>query len=322
MTEQYEDLASQLSNLREQFSNASGEWPNFQSVFITWPEDKLRPVNLPQRLGGAYAIPVPAPEGESHYRNTFLSGTNADTPADRYRKGVAGMLVPRRSSFGNCGDQRENTKPNKLQECNQRFTYLVNQGSPFLKEYGTKIGLSENMLKWANNQRVAWLLALHETIKPTAKKLTEFYTHESLDRKARKLIEFHNVEVIGDVFHASADVIDTWLRILRDGQGKSPIPPNQETVDTIISLGNCLYRIDNSEQILVTDNEDNVLQAFLESPAMDSATLHDKSGVPYARRVLKKVSEKNNNLFSPAINFPGTKSGGGYRVSIQEDTSP
>jgi hypothetical protein len=216
MSEQNETLVSRLSNLKQQFSNASGTWTNFQSVFITWPEDKTRPDNLPRNLEGAYAVPVPSPEGESHYVNTFLSGRRLDTLNGRYRQGVAGMLIPRRSfgKFG--GDAREIIDPDEVQAIGQRFSYLANEGSPLLRENGSKLSLSKNTLMWEGNREV-WLLALHETIKPKSRRLTEFYTHETLEPEARKLIESHHAEVIGDVFLASVNAIDVWLRKIDNG---------------------------------------------------------------------------------------------------------
>jgi hypothetical protein len=209
MSTDLEDLCGRFEALKEQFARASSDWPNFQSVFITWPEDKPEPENLPTELQGESAIPVPGPEGEAHYVAMLTGSRRHDTPAGRYRNGVAGMLILRRD-FGRFGDPLEITDPDQEQACNDRFKMLAKAGAVLLKKCGTKIGLSENTLMWRSWNR--WVLALHETLKPEARPLREWGTVET---------DWHTVQVLEDIFFESVNAITIWLRRLKDSKDKS-----------------------------------------------------------------------------------------------------
>lgn len=129
----FDDLCGRFESLKEKFSSASIGWPNFQSVLITWPEDKPESESLPVELDGQNAVPVPAPEGEAHFVAMLTGSKRLDTPAVRYRKGRAGMLIYRRS-FGNFwGNPQEITDPDQEEACNDRYKVLAEEGAVLLK---------------------------------------------------------------------------------------------------------------------------------------------------------------------------------------------
>ena len=90
-----------------------------------------------------------------------------------------------------------------------------------------------------------------------------------------------------------------------------PQPPPQ----AIEFHGRNVFSVGENE-FLVSDNEGNVLEAFLEHSVMDTATLESTSGVNYPARVLRKLATKYEDAFKPFIRFPGGKGKGGYGVKI------
>lgn len=91
-------------------------------------------------------------------------------------------------------------------------------------------------------------------------------------------------------------------------------PKEQPEQPSIIDLSNRLYRIGVKEQ-LVSRAEDDVLQAFLDSPALDSADLVSATESDRAPRVLRELCTKYDGIFAPAITLAGRK-GAGYVVRI------
>jgi hypothetical protein len=85
----------------------------------------------------------------------------------------------------------------------------------------------------------------------------------------------------------------------------------------IIAIGNRQYGTGSLAPVTVTENEDNVLQVFLEQSSVDERTLIDRSGVSHAPKVLTRLRQKYDKRFAPAIRMPGRKHAGGYRVNIK-----
>jgi len=86
--------------------------------------------------------------------------------------------------------------------------------------------------------------------------------------------------------------------------------------DKIQFLGNRQYLIGKHPPITLTDNEDNVLQAFLKQSSMDESQLIEQAGFDRAPRVLRELRDKYDKRFAPAIKTPGRKGSGGYQVKI------
>jgi hypothetical protein len=95
-----------------------------------------------------------------------------------------------------------------------------------------------------------------------------------------------------------------------------------EASPCILFWGEGIYSAGDGVPVRVTEPEDNVLQAFLESPALDKASLLDKSGENRAARMLKQLQTKYDGRFGPSIRLPGRRGKGGYQVSIAKRTPP
>jgi len=94
---------------------------------------------------------------------------------------------------------------------------------------------------------------------------------------------------------------------------RNPAPPQ---VPAIISYGEMVYSVPGGEPLVVTDEEDGILQSFLAIPAMSSKTLEDQSGVSRAPEVLRRLRDKYEGAFRPFIKLAGRKSNGGYVVRV------
>jgi hypothetical protein len=86
--------------------------------------------------------------------------------------------------------------------------------------------------------------------------------------------------------------------------------------NTILSIGQRRYCIGGSPAVTVEENEDAVLQAFLEESPLDKNGLIDKAGFLEAPRVLKRLTTKHDGRLAPAIKLPGARGRGGYSVAI------
>lgn len=84
----------------------------------------------------------------------------------------------------------------------------------------------------------------------------------------------------------------------------------------IIYMGKAMYRAGDCDPVRVDFKEDNVLQAFLGTPAMNKPDLVKASGEDDPGRVLRSLKTKYKGVFSDAIHLPGGKGKGGYRVRI------
>lgn len=127
-------------------------------------------------------------------------------------------------------------------------------------------------------------------------------------------------EVMRNAFHHEQQLLDLAASVqphaapaseAKQGEGETPGGA------VIVSLGNRQYRVGSHPPVVVSENEDTVLQAFLEQANMDTADLIERSGVGRAARVLSDLASKYGGAFAPAIRRPGAKGKGGYFVSIQ-----
>src|SRR5206468_3813263 len=91
-------------------------------------------------------------------------------------------------------------------------------------------------------------------------------------------------------------------------------PPDKSC---IVSLGNGQYQIGDHMPVVVSYNEDLLLQAFLERGAMTRSALDNLIPGEHGAKCLKKLAEKHEGRFAPAIHLPGKKGAGGYRVAIR-----
>jgi hypothetical protein len=97
-------------------------------------------------------------------------------------------------------------------------------------------------------------------------------------------------------------------------QQSAPTPRPQRNV--VLSLGARQYRIGKCRPLAVTPTEDAVLQAFLDSPAMNDPTLKAKTKQDEPGKVLRRLRTKYDGIFAPAIDTPGGNGKGGYHVRI------
>jgi hypothetical protein len=110
-----------------------------------------------------------------------------------------------------------------------------------------------------------------------------------------------------------------WESVQAAATIETPPAPIDPTV--IIALGERQYRIGDFPPLSVEENEDSVLQTFLERPSMDGPTLIDKAGFDSAPRVLRTLRKKYQGRFAHAITLPGKKGEGGYHVAIRGNPS-
>jgi hypothetical protein len=129
----------------------------------------------------------------------------------------------------------------------------------------------------------------------------------------------HEAWDVFEEYHVKFDNLITPIRDLCELQrlrrGK-PLP--DEASSSIVSHGDRLYSIGKWPPVEVLDPEDDILQAFLQRPTMNSNTLAEISGYTpeEAVRILRSLIQKYGKRFMPAIRCPGHKSNGGYHVRI------
>jgi hypothetical protein len=108
------------------------------------------------------------------------------------------------------------------------------------------------------------------------------------------------------------DLLNRYATAIRAGSPSGADPPA-----VIISLGGRQYQVGNGLPIIVTDNEDTLLQAFGKQPTMDDAALRARSGLDSPAKVLRDLRGKYNAAFATAIRTPGRKGGGGYHAVVK-----
>ena len=88
---------------------------------------------------------------------------------------------------------------------------------------------------------------------------------------------------------------------------------------TIWSHGRGAYSLDGVNRIRVTEDEDDILTAFLEAGTpMKTGELVEMSGVETVSRVLGGLRTGYDRLFAAAIRMPGKKNTGGYFVRVRQ----
>ena len=83
-------------------------------------------------------------------------------------------------------------------------------------------------------------------------------------------------------------------------------------------IGERTYRIEGGKAVTVPDQEDAVLQAFVGRSSHDSKSLDETSGYTDARKTLRRINQKYDGQFAPAIKFPGKANSGGYSASVTD----
>jgi hypothetical protein len=116
-----------------------------------------------------------------------------------------------------------------------------------------------------------------------------------------------------NVYHLSAVAIEKITTPV------APPEPVSTALSIVLSHGGRNYSTEGGDPILVTEEEDSVLQAFLaEGMAMDEPTLEKRSGSTNIARVMKHLSERYRRHFSTCIRTPGAKNGGGYFIRVKK----
>jgi hypothetical protein len=96
----------------------------------------------------------------------------------------------------------------------------------------------------------------------------------------------------------------------------NPHPPAEPP--TIWDHGDLKYSRDKRNPYIVTEEEDNLLQVFLDNPtAMTKCELENESGVTNVSRVLRRLVKSYDGQFADAIRMPGKKCAGGYLIHVK-----
>jgi hypothetical protein len=118
-------------------------------------------------------------------------------------------------------------------------------------------------------------------------------------------------------------LVGYWLAdgLYRELIGLTPAPAQPANaaaeLPTIYWLGNRTYRVGESKPIVVHNNYDCLLRAFLNRPVLDLPGLLEHSGLDRDRIMiaLGRLKKIFNKLFASAIFCPGVK-GQGYRATV------
>ena len=131
--------------------------------------------------------------------------------------------------------------------------------------------------------------------------------------------------VNGPIVEAIKDIATSIRELKGTPQAAAPalqsppiaVPALQGPARTIIFQRDGVYLV-GQDTIRVTESEDNVLQAFLEQPAMTKDELIARSGVDKAVDILRalRTKKKYGGVFAAAITIPGGRGQGGYRVQV------
>jgi hypothetical protein len=114
------------------------------------------------------------------------------------------------------------------------------------------------------------------------------------------------------------------LPLINDVLANAPGPDAGATVAPVFappkgiiwSLGECRYQV-GERKILVSEKEDNVLEAFLEQEVHSTCSLKNASGEDNAARLLRALRTKYQGVFKDVIANPGRKGTGGYVVKVR-----
>jgi hypothetical protein len=130
--------------------------------------------------------------------------------------------------------------------------------------------------------------------------------------------------VNGAILEALKDIANAIRELKGSPRGGVPTiqgpetnaPAQDEPAKTIVFQGKGVYVVGRN-QFRVTEQEDCVLQAFLEQPAMTKDELTAISGTEKAVDILRALrTTKYDGAFTGAISMPGGRGRGGYRVQV------
>jgi hypothetical protein len=95
-------------------------------------------------------------------------------------------------------------------------------------------------------------------------------------------------------------------------------PPQQPPPEIIYHLRDLIYRVGDGRPNEVSNDENAILQAFLERPAMSEGTFQRVTGNTDARTILIRLLKKYDGTFAAAIQRPISKSSGGYYAIVRK----
>jgi hypothetical protein len=124
-----------------------------------------------------------------------------------------------------------------------------------------------------------------------------------------------NLPLLGDSTSTGSRAEPAPVPDLKQGEGGAELSPSQRPV--VWYRGKRVYQVNGWEEVVVTGQEDTVLQAFLKNRAMNDQTLADTSGYPHAAKILRALPGKYP-CFVRAIRLPGGKSKGGYYMDLKD----
>lgn len=132
--------------------------------------------------------------------------------------------------------------------------------------------------------------------------------------------------VFGDEYQRAKDLLDGIegrQRVLCEmfPEDREKWRPAASEPNEIISLGDGCYKIGESSPIFLEKNDDDLLQPFLETPAMSSSMLIEASEQGLAPARLRRLRKKFDGLLAPAIEMPVKRGTGGYHVRIRKATT-
>jgi hypothetical protein len=88
----------------------------------------------------------------------------------------------------------------------------------------------------------------------------------------------------------------------------------------IVHLDKRQYQVGAALPVVVTEAEDDVLQAFVDRPAYDEKGLIAAAGNDRAPRILRELTTRYGGTLGPAIRCPGGRDQGGYAVRIRDES--
>jgi hypothetical protein len=139
------------------------------------------------------------------------------------------------------------------------------------------------------------------------------------DQDAVDWLRLNGLKMPADLAHLPFQFFDMQGAGTGTGKVAAGPKPAAPAADCIISHGNMQYSIAGGPPIVVSENDDTLLQAFLEQPAMNKPQLGEKTGLGdvEAVKVINKLPSRYNGMFASAITLPKGRNKGGYRVKIQ-----
>jgi hypothetical protein len=96
-------------------------------------------------------------------------------------------------------------------------------------------------------------------------------------------------------------------------------PPPPPAPSTIFWEDKNSYRVGTGPSYPLTDDEDRVLRALANFPAMRSKDLANESGVKRPGKILRRLVQKYDGCFLPAIRFLDRQ---GYAADVRYDPRP